>query len=245
MSSILSKVWALQVRRLAACFGTSRPCGKTRARWDASTYNPIFSKRYNWATNVGNGSFHRTDVYYNNYMIPTVNDPNYGFQLRPRMIVADFNGSACGEVSDSMKHQEYGPKEQNFYYTWRDFYTIYDYSPEIWQDSLMQDTCDGDNNQDYYRQAPINIARNSISIYPTFITGNTERVSCQYQLVNKGDLKIEVIDALGREIYKQNVQATACEGGFEIPTTVLGNGLNIVQVYADNKLLKVTKLMKE
>ena len=61
----------------------------------------------------------------------------------------------------------------------------------------------------------------------------------------KGDLKIEVIDALGREIYKQNVQATACEGGFEIPTTVLGNGLNIVRVYADNKLLKVTKLMKE
>ena len=59
------------------------------------------------------------------------------------------------------------------------------------------------------------------------------------------NLKIEVIDALGREIYKQNVQATACEGGFEIPTTVLGNGLNIVHVYADNKLLKVTKLMKE
>ncbi len=27
-----SNVWALQVRRLAACFGTSRPCGKTRAR---------------------------------------------------------------------------------------------------------------------------------------------------------------------------------------------------------------------
>ena len=29
---ILSKVWALQVRRLAACFSTSRPFGKTRAR---------------------------------------------------------------------------------------------------------------------------------------------------------------------------------------------------------------------
>jgi hypothetical protein len=212
---------------------------------DANNYYPLYTKRYNIWTNVPNGSFHRTDANGNNYMIPAVYDPNYGFQYRPRMIMSNVFGDACGAVLDSFDHHNFDPIEQHFYYTWRDFYTIYDYYPPIWQDSLMQDSCDGNNNPDYYRFTSSNpVSQNTLTVNPSLITGNFENVKCSYSLTHTGVLNLVVSDVLGREIYKQTISVASNEGVIEIPAYMLENGLNIVRIYLDNDLIKVTKLMK-
>lgn len=183
--------------------------------------------------------FHVTDNIGNTYLVPTKIDNGKYF---PRLIKTNVNFDNCDTIMRYLYFYKPPMFGQPFDFIIKPFHEIFDERIQLIHAEHYQDFCG------YFLYKPFNTSElnenNNIKIYPSKIKNNESLYIC-FDTLNKSDQnKIEIYDIIGHRIYNSQINENTISP-VKLPSSILENGLNIINIYSNDRLLYSTKIIKQ